>query len=638
MRQRAQKRKKTHIHNKPDRQKKPQIQKRPNILFIYFLLALACFIAFENVRQCGFINFDDDTYVTENPHVNRGLTSRSVIWAFTGSHSSNWHPLTWLSHMVDYQFFGDKPAGHHLTNLLFHIANTLLLFAVFKKLTGVIWPSVFVAAFFALHPLHVESVAWVSERKDVLSGFFWMLTIAFYIRYTQRTSIGRYLPVFIALLLGLMCKAMLVTLPFVLLLLDYWPLKRIEGTSEGEGKARSKSKSVDRHDYASWGQLIVEKIPLFILVLISCVVTYLVQQSGGATNMVEDLPLNIRLSNALVSYISYIGKMFYPVGLAILYPHPETAIPKWQPIISVLVLAGITTGVLFSKRRYLVTGWLWYVGSLVPVIGLVQVGRQAMADRYTYLSLIGLFIIVAWGANELVGQRRYLKIWLRISAVLVVFVLLVLTRIQVKHWKDDFTLYEHTLNVTENNYTIHTSLGAAYKSEGDIEMAMKHYRLALEIKDDFVEALYNMGNALRIQDKHDEAISYYRKALEIEPDNAEVHKNLGGTLYLQDKLEEAIKHYRRALELDSDNLEARNNLGVVLRGQGQLDEAIKHFRHIIKLSPKHAKSYYNLGFALQLQGKLDEAIEQYRTAVRIDPYYRKAHKFLEAALAEQKKR
>jgi tetratricopeptide (TPR) repeat protein len=617
--------------------KRQESLKKPSVVLIYFFLALACIIAFANVLECGFINFDDDTYVTENSRVNGGFSWGSVVWAFTTSHFSNWHPLTWLSHMADCQFFGIKARGHHLTNLLFHIANTLLLFAVLKKMTGAIWASAFAASFFALHPLHVESVAWVSERKDVLSGFFWMLTIAFYIRYTERVCVGRYLAVFLVLCLGLMSKAMLVTLPFVLLLLDYWPLNRFCRVSEGTVKTRSKSKSVDGHSELSIGQLIVEKIPMFVVVLISCVVTYLVQQSGGATKMVENLPLNIRMSNALVSYVSYMGKMFWPMRLAILYPHPEE-IAMWKPISSLLVLAGITAGVVFSKRRYLVVGWLWYVGTLVPVIGLVQVGRQAMADRYSYLPLIGLFIMVVWGAIEIIGQRRNLQIVLRIVGVLLVFSILIVTRMQVKHWKDDFSLYTHTLNVTENNYTIHTNLGAAYKSQGDLAMAMKHYRQSLEIKPDFYEAQYNLGNALRVQEKYDEAISCYRKALEIKPDYVEVHKNLGGTLYIQDKLEEAIEHYHKALQIDPDNLEVLNNLGVVLRGQGQLEQSIKYFRKTIKLAPNHAKTYYNLGFALQLQGKLDEAIEQYRIAIKIDPYFRKAHKFLSAALAEQEKR
>ena len=619
-------------------EKRKESLKKPSVVFIYILLGVACIIALAGVLECGFINFDDDTYVTENGRVNGGFSWGSIVWAFTESHSSNWHPLTWLSHMADCQFFGLSAKGHHFTNLLFHIANTLLLFAVLKKMTGSVWASAFAAALFGLHPLHVESVAWISERKDVLSGFFWMLTIGFYIRYTERVCVGRYLAVFLVFCLGLMSKAMLVTLPFVLLLLDYWPLNRLCGVSEGTGQTRSKSQSVEVQDCGlSIGRLIVEKIPMFVVVLISCVVTYLVQQSGGATKMVENLPLNIRMSNALVSYVSYIFKMFWPMRLAILYPHPEE-IAMWKPIISLLVLAGITAGVVFSRRRYLVVGWLWYIGTLVPVIGLVQVGRQAMADRYSYLPLIGLFIMVVWGAIEIVGQRRNLQIGLRIAGVSVVIAMLIFTRIQVVHWEDDFSLYEHTVNVTEGNYTIHTNLGAAYKSQGNLAMAMKHYRRSLEIKPDFYEAQYNLGNALRIQKKYDEAISCYRKALEIKPDYVEAHKNLGGTLYIQDKLEEAIEHYERALQIEPDNMEVLNNLGVVLRGQGQLEQSIKYFRRVIELAPDHAKTYYNLGFALQLQGKLDEAIEQYRTAVKIDPYFRKAHKFLSAALAEREKR
>ncbi|UCF42637.1 MAG: tetratricopeptide repeat protein [Planctomycetota bacterium] len=517
------------------------------ILLICLGLVLATAIAFEPVRHNDFVSYDDAMYVTENPRANEGVSLKSLRWAFTTTHTSNWHPLTWLSHMLDCELFGLNPLWHHLVNLLFHTANTLLLFWVLARLTGAVGASGFVAAAFALHPLHVESVAWVAERKDVLSALFWMLTIVAYIRYTERASIWRFSLVFLAFGVGLTAKPMLVTLPFVLLLLDYWPLRRLQKSTAH--------------------RLICEKIPLFVLTTVSSIVTYLAQETTGATEMVENLALTTRINNALVCYVGYIGKMIYPSGLAVLYPHPGASLPAWRPIVSIVALVLITAGIIYlagRSRRYLAVGWLWYLGTLVPVIGLVQVGRQCMADRYTYLPSVGLFIIGAWGAAELLAKWRYRKVMLSTSVLLVLAALLVCTRIQVRHWRNNFTLCERALSVTENNPVMH----------------------------------YSLGNAFRSENKLDEAITQYRRALRIEPEHSRTHGNLANALLLKGRLEEATEHYRQAVQLDPHYVNARYNLGLALSKQGNFTEAITHYRRVLALEPDNTAALNGIAWIL----------------------------------------
>ena len=452
---------------------------KPFILLIYVVLSVATLIAFEPARLNGFVNYDDDDYVTRNPQVTSGLTPESVRWAFTTPYMANWHPLTWLSHMLDCELFGLNPLWHHLTSLSFHIANTLLLFWVLKRMTGAVWQSAFVAAVFALHPLRVESVAWVAERKDVLSGFFWMLTMAFYVRYAERVGIGRYIAVFLSFGLGLMAKPMLVTLPFVLLLLDYWPLGRFQ-LGKGAG-------------YRSLFHLVREKVPLFVLSAASSVVTFIVQQSAGAMKPAESFGLNVRISNAIVSYLGYIFKMIYPSGLAPLYPHPGDNLPRWQPIVFFVILAAALVAIIYMRRRYLTAGGLWYLGTLVPVIGLVQVGEQVMADRYTYLPSIGIFIMVGWGANELLERWRYRKIGLGMATAMVLAALLICTRMQARHWQNNLTLFRHTIEVTRNNFVMHTNYGNALLEEGRLEPAIENYNEALRIKPNYAAAINNLA-------------------------------------------------------------------------------------------------------------------------------------------------
>jgi hypothetical protein len=434
------------------------------VISVCMVLVLTTIIAYEPVRHNDFVTYDDDTYVTENPNVNKGISRESILWAFTTLHASNWHPLTWISHMLDCELFGLNPFWHHLTNLLLHIANTIMLFWILKKISGAIWPSAFVAAAFALHPLHVESVAWIAERKDVLSVFFWMLTMIAYVRYAERPDIGRYLLVVLAFCLGLLSKPMLVTLPFVLLLLDYWPLERLQLSQPKKDKIYSKSKSAkSSYQSAPWWLLIMEKIPLLVLSVVSSIITLIAQQKPMAP--LEMAPLGFRISNALLSYISYVGKIFYPSHLAVLYP--LNRIPSWQGVVCFTILFAISMLVVVSRRGYLIVGWLWYLGTLVPVIGIVQVGLQSMADRYTYLPSIGIFLIAAWGSEEIFSKIRYSRAILTSGAAAVLIVMVLMTRTQLGYWKDKFTLYERAIAVTENNSVMLNNLAWLLATVGD---------------------------------------------------------------------------------------------------------------------------------------------------------------------------
>ena len=640
---------------------------------IYIGLALATIIAFEPLRHNEFVNYDDYEYITENPQVKSGINRESFIWAFNAQEKSgNWHPLTWLSHMLDCELFEINPLWHHLISLLFHTVNTLLLFWVLNKMTGAVWPSVFVAAAFALHPLHVESVAWAAERKDVLSGFFWMLTIIAYLWYAERGGIVKYLLVVLSFCLGLMAKPMVVTLPFVLLLLDYWPLRRFgwEGRNRREVLWQSHSAKVSCQK-ATMYRLIGEKIPLFVLVAASCVVTYIVEQSGVPADSQENVSLNLRMANAPVSYISYIGKMIYPSRLAVLYPHPGDSLQAWQVIVSVVILTGISAVTIYAgrRRRYLAVGWLWYLGTLVPVIGLVQVGSQAMADRFTYLPSIGIFILVAWGASELFAKLRYRRVVLVIMASVVLAVLLICTRTQVGYWQNSFALFEHSLAVTKNNHIIHKNYGNALYEKGRLDQAVAHYAEALRIAPGYLVARLNIGMIFLKQQRFDEAIAQFNKVLQLKPDHPEAHFGLGAALAEQGKYDDAVKHFNKALQgklnkpevyhylglayqrqgkydlaiqnynealrINPRYLTARMNIGMVLLGQKRFDEAVECFNGVLRLEPNWPDVYYYLGLAYAWQGKYEQAIENYNAAIRLKPDYPDAIKNLEMALKKQ---
>ena len=576
------------------------MDRRHSALAIILFLTITVFAIFWQVRNHEFVILDDGKYITENSHVLDGLTWEGIVWALTTTHANFWHPLTWISHMLDCELYGLDPAGHHLTNLLIHVANTLLLFLVLERMSKALWPSAFVAAMFALHPLHVESVAWAAERKDVLSTFFYVLTIGCYVRYVEHPGINRYLLVLLTFALGLMAKPMIVTLPFVLLLLDYWPLNRFQFVQNSGNRCAQAQKSVHfNNQRTSFFRLVLEKFPLFVLAAVSCVVAYFAQEQGGALKALNLFPIEVRIVNALFSYASYIGKTIWPQHLAVFYPHPGM-LSMWQIAGAVLLLVCISLLVIRAAHRtpYLAVGWLWYIGTLVPVIGLVQVGDHAMADRYTYVPIIGLFIMIAWGGCDIAKRWRYRKTVLVISSGTLICASMISTSFQIRHWQNSTTLFEHTLDVTADNSMAHTNLGVVLAGQGKLDEAVFHYIQALRIKPDHLEARINMGVALASQGKLDEAVAHYSRALQIKPDFAGAHYNLGNILLEQGKTEEAIKHFREALRINPNDSEVHNNLGIVLAKQGKKEGAIKHFREALRINPDYTLARHNLEVAL----------------------------------------
>ena len=596
-------------------------------ILVCLLLFIATLLAYWQVTGHEFVRYDDDVYITENSHVKAGLTPESIRWSLTATDSGNWHPLTWLSHMLDVQLFGMNAGRHHLTNLLLHIANSLLLFLVLKRMTGASWQSFLVAALFALHPLNVESVTWVSERKNVLSTFFWILTMGSYALYVERPNAVRYIPVFLLLMLGLAAKPMLVTLPFALLLLDYWPLGRL--------KIGPPFPFIDKQQRSIAFHLLLEKAPLFALIAASSFVTFLVEQSAGSVVPLGRHPLNARIANAVVSYVVYIEKMFWPSHLAVLYPHPGK-LPMWQVAGACLLLLIISLLAIrvVIRHPYFAVGWLWYIGTLVPVIGLVQVGYQALADRYAYVPLIGLFMIIAWGFYEIVKKWHRRQLVLIVTAIALCSVLMTATWVQVRYWANSITLFEHALEHTDNSSVMHCSLGVALADQERRTEAIRHYSEALRIDPNYVKAHNNMGIALKNEGRTDEAIYHYSEALRINPYSAEAHYNLGNALADKGRLDEAIDHFSRALQIDPDDAEAHNNLGNALCHQGRLDEAVDHFSRLLQIEPDNAEAHNNLGNALTHLGRLDEAIHHYFKSLHINPGYAEVHNNLGIALAK----
>lgn len=582
------------------------------------LLLLVTAAAYVRIGELDFVSVDDPAYVTQNSNVLEGITREGLGWAFTAFHSANWHPITWISHMVDVQIFGMRPLGHHLTSLLFHIANVLLLFVAMQRLTGERWKSAFVAALFAVHPLHVESVAWVAERKDVLSTFFLFLTLLAYIRYAKKPSFVGYAYVFVALGLGLMAKPMLVTAPLILLMLDYWPLRR----------------------GLSW-TIIREKAPLAGLALASCVVTYIAQRQGGAVQGLDLYPLGVRTANAAVACIAYLGKMIWPARPAVLYPHPGTSLPLWQVAMSTTLLAGITwTVVRYAKRvPYLAVGWLWYVVTLIPVIGLVQVGKQAMADRYTYIPLIGIFVAITWGLHELGGRlrsgiRRPAAVGLGAAVILA---LTGVTIAQTAYWRSGVTVFTRALQVTPDSYIINYCLADAYLEDKKPAEAVPFLREAVRLKPDFASGHDVLGYALAQQGLLDEGIEEIRRALEINPKLATAWNNMGGVLSQQKNYEKAITYFKRAIEITPNYVQAHINLGGAFEQMGRLDEAETHYRAAVEAGPKSATALGALGALLFRTGSYEEAEVHLRAATRLQPKMIEAQLYLGAALVQQRK-
>ncbi len=578
--------------------------------YIYIILAAVTFAVYLRVISNGFVNYDDNKYITENPYTQSGLNLNSIKWAFEGK-LDYWNPLTLLSHTLDCQLFGLNPAGHHMVNLLFHIINVLLLFGTLRMMTGAVWQSAFVAVIFAIHPLNVESVAWISERKNVLSTMFWLLTICSYWKYSKALNIKWYLLTLLFFVMGLMSKPMVVTLPFILLLLDYWPIQRLKSLSE----------------WKTEGKLLVEKIPFFVLSAILCVITFLRQKAVGTVATIDEVPFSIRLTNAVVSYGKYITKEIWPTKLAVLYPLLNEIV-IWEIIVSAAGLVAISIFIIKygRKSKYLLVGWLWYLGTLVPMIGIIQVGKQAMADRYVYVPMIGLFIIIGWGICELTEQWVHRKIILKISAGGVIGALSILTFIQVGYWKNSITLFEHTLAAAaRDSHLIHYYLGAAYIDNGEYEKAKSELDNAIRIKPDYADAYNSLGIYYYKVGHYEEAIAACNQAIRMNPNDGEAYNNLGIDYYKLGRYEEAEKAYKQAISINPDFAEAYNNLGSLYGTEGYYEKLIEACKAAIKIKPNYAEAYYNLCIGYDRLGRYQESIEACKQMIQIKPDYAEAY-------------
>jgi Flp pilus assembly protein TadD len=527
-----------------------------------FLFAMT-FLVYSQVRNFAFLSFDDSQELLGNPHVRDGFSFDGMRWAFTTGYASNWFPVTWFSHMLDFQLFAMDAGWHHLTNVLIHALSAVLLFALFHRMTGRLWESAFVVFVFALHPLHVESVAWISERKDVLFALFWFLTTWLYLDYVERKTAGKYLLMVAAFCLGLMSKQMIVTLPFVLILVDVWPLKR---------------------------RALLEKVPLIALAIGASVIAFVAQRSGGAVQSLASIPLAERGANALVAYILYLANFVWPTGLAFFYPYPAHW-PVWEVAGAGVVLVGVSW-LAVRLRAYLAVGWFWYLGTLAPVIGLIQVGHQSRADRYTYVPLIGISIMVAWGAAELYEK------WPQVVkgvAVVACSAWLVITWVQTSYWKDGPTLYEHAIAVTDANYLAHLNLGVDLAGQGNYQKALRELFTSIEENPDQPHARNSLGGVLYTVGRRDDAIEQFTQAIRLEPNDAEPHCNLGNALVDAGKIEDATRELNTAL----------------------------------KLNPGIANTYYGLGRVLVIQKRPGEARSYFAEALKINPRFEEARKELE---------
>ncbi|PYJ28849.1 MAG: hypothetical protein DME89_05285 [Verrucomicrobia bacterium] len=592
-------------------------------LLIMLGLAVVTLAIYAQVIGHQFITLDDPTYIQENSMVNHGLTRAGLAWAFTTFHVANWHPLTWISHMVDCQLFGMNAGGHLLVNALIHAANTLLVFWFLLRTTHARWPSALVAALFALHPLHVESVAWASERKDTLSTFFGLLSLIAYVRYVEAPSSIRYVWTAITLALGLLAKPMLVTWPFVMLLLDYWPLGRWQSA-----KSKAQEKKLIK--------LILEKIPLFILVAASAVITLIAQSRGGAVRTLAHEPLALRLSNTLVSYAKYLLLTFWPNDLAVYYPLAPGGIPGWQIVGAAFLLIGITAFCFLQRkiRPYLILGWLWFLGTLVPVIGLVQVGGQTMADRYFYIPSIGLFVALVFGLADLVKSWRVAPSLCGGISAAALLILATLTNVQIQRWHDSFTLFEHTLSVTPPNLRIEHNLGVALGASNRFDEAATHFEKALQIDPNFYDGLVAMSVTRSHQGRMPEAIEYFQAAIRLQPDTPKAHVQLAHALWEQNRDQEALEEMRRALQSAPGDADIRGDFGLALAMVGRLPEAIAQLHEALRLNPNSAENHNNLGLALLASGKARESIPEFEAALRLKPELKGAADNLRRAQAQ----
>ncbi|HTD24196.1 MAG TPA: tetratricopeptide repeat protein [Terriglobales bacterium] len=585
---------------------------RKQKLLVSLLLIAVTLLLYAPLKEHKFINYDDPAYVTSNLRVQQGLSWKNVIWSFKTTSVANWHPLTWIFYLLDCQLFGLNPAGHHFTNLLLHVINVVVLFLLLHRGTGALWRSAFVAALFALHPLNVESVAWVAELKNVLSTLFWLLTIWVYGWYARNVNWKRYLVVVVLFALGLMAKPMLVTLPFVLLLLDYWPLQRMRLGHSQDSNPQSK-------DFFA---LILEKVPLILLSVASSVITVIAQKSGGALAPASAIPLRARIFNALFAYADYIVKMFWPQNLAVFYPIPTHGYPWWQLTVATLLIAVITAIVLKARdRRYLLVCWLWYLGTLVPVIGLVQVGGQSMADRYAYVPLIAIFLMIVWSAAEWAMGRKFLQHALSVAAICILIVISLAARHQIIQWHDDFILFTNILKNSPRNPIAHNNLGTALANSGRLDEAAPHFYAAEVINPQDAEVHYNLGRYFLQKGKPDQAIPEYGLCLYWTGNQtlaAKARFDLGLAFSQTHQVEQAKANYRAAIKLNTESPQAYVNLGVILYSEKKTDEAMGLFTQALQVQ-QDALAYFWMGRILQDENKLPEALKAYRAALTASP-------------------
>jgi tetratricopeptide (TPR) repeat protein len=592
------------------------------------LLAVITLALYNPVSRHPFINYDDDRYVTQNAHVREGVTWDSVNWALTSTEQGNWHPLAWISHEIDVSMFRLNPAGHHFTSVLLHALNAILLFLLLVRATERAGLSLFVAVLFALHPINVESVAWIAERKNVLCTFFFLLTLIAYGWYGRKPCWQRYLAVLAGFAAALSSKPMAVTLPFVLLLWDYWPLGRVRG-------ANSKSATLPSY---SWPQLAIEKIPLFVLSSASAAITVYAQRAGGAVRSIAQFSFGVRVENAICAYGMYLRGMVWPVRLALVYPHPGNSLAAWRVVVAALVLIGITAGVYrLRERRYLPVGWLWFLGTLVPVIGLVQVGDAAMADRYAYIPLIGIFIMIAFGAADFAAARNIGVVWQTVPAILVAIFFALLCHRQIEYWQSSKSVWEHTLAITRNNFIAEDNLGGALVMEGKAEEAFPHFEAASQINPRDSMSRLDIGAYLQSHGHVDEAITQYEAAIGLTSDvglKAQAYANLGGAQRALGEDEAARESFDAALQLNPNQASAWIGKGLLAQKQGRPDEAIEDLSRGVALQPM-GQHYLDLGRSLQQAGRLAEAAGAYRRALKLSPNLAEAQQALDELSARQ---
>ena len=595
--------------------KRRQVEDRPGLpatgfrgrtqtIVIYLFLAAISLVVFGQTIRYDFVNFDDDLYVYNAPAIQAGLTAQGIALAFTSQHARNWHPLATLSHMLDCQLYGLKPGGHHATNVILHIITVLLLFRVLREMTGAVWKSAIVAALFAVHPLHVESVAWVSERKDVLSAMFFLLMLGAYVRYARGPSMTRYLLVAVLFAAGLMSKPMLVSVPAILLLLDYWPLRRFEQPSSTTGK----TKVVDSGNQPCTRQwLFLEKIPLFVLAGGSCVATFVLQKR--ATGAIPPLPFLWRVENAFVSYMIYVWKTLWPTHLAVFYPHPNNTLPIWVVILAMMLLLAITVSAIVfrNKRPYVFTGWSWYLVMLMPVIGLIQVGEQGHADRYTYLPHIGLFLLAVWFAADAAAVRESRSRFATATAAVIILALASAAFIQASYWRNSETLWTHALDVTSDNDVAHNNLGYLRVDQGELDKAIAHFEAALEIRSRKLDPHYDVGSAfvqmnladaLARKGQPDEALVHYEQAIRLQPNYANAYYNRGNVLFTKGRIDEAMADWEKTLQIQPNDADAHTCIGNAFLRQSSPKEAIAHYEKAMALAPGDPRSRNNIAWVL----------------------------------------